>query len=172
WGAQRAGLYFTCISSRLTAAETAYIVRDCGARLVLTSDAMGTMARELAGLLDDGITLLALGGGIPGWAPAEPLLAAQPDTPIADEIAGGDMLYSSGTTGRPKGVKVELAGDAIDAIRPLHNVTAKLYDMSPEMTYLSPAPLYHAAPLRFNMQVQKIGGTCIVMEKFDAEAAL
>ncbi len=172
WGAQRAGLYFTCISSRLTAAETAYIVRDCGARLVLTSDAMGTMARELAGLLDDGITLLVLGGGIPGWTPAEPLLAAQPDTPIADEIAGGDMLYSSGTTGRPKGVKVELAGDAIDAIRPLHNVTAKLYDMSPEMTYLSPAPLYHAAPLRFNMQVQKIGGTCIVMEKFDAEAAL
>ena len=172
WGAQRAGLYFTCISSRLTAGETAYIVRDCGAKLVVTSGVMGDMAADLLAELDDGVLPLILGGDLAGWTRLEPLLDAQPDTPIADEIAGTDMLYSSGTTGRPKGVKVALTGDAIDAIRPLHQVTAKLYDMSPEMIYLSPAPLYHAAPLRFNMQVQKIGGTCIVMEKFDAEWAL
>jgi len=172
WGAQRSGLYYTCISSRLTAAETAYIVQDCGAKLVIASEAVRDMAVELAPMLASGVRTFMLGGVAEGWQPLEPLLAAQPDTPIADEIAGIDMLYSSGTTGRPKGVKVELTGEAIDAERPIHKVTVALYDMSADMIYLSPAPLYHAAPLRFNMQVQRLGGTCIVMEKFDPEAAL
>ena len=95
-----------------------------------------------------------------------------PKTPIADESAGVDMLYSSGTTGRPKGVRQPLAGLPIDAPNPLLFLVQGLFGFSAETIYLSPAPLYHAAPLRYCMTVHRGGGTVVVMEHFDAEAAL
>jgi long-chain acyl-CoA synthetase len=82
------------------------------------------------------------------------------------------MLYSSGTTGRPKGVLPVLPKQPIDAENPLLAITSKLYGMGPDTIYLSPAPLYHAAPLRFNMSVMRLGGTAVIMEHFDAEAFL
>jgi long-chain acyl-CoA synthetase len=82
------------------------------------------------------------------------------------------MLYSSGTTGRPKGVKTELLEDAIDVLQPSSTLISRLYDLGPDTVYLSPAPLYHAAPLRFTMMVLRAGGTCIIMENFDAERSL
>jgi len=95
-----------------------------------------------------------------------------PTTPIADQTAGSDMLYSSGTTGRPKGVKPQLTGAAIDEPNALFMMTQGLFGFTPDSVYISPAPLYHAAPLRWCMSVQKLGGTVIVMEKFDPEAML
>ncbi|WP_073976641.1 AMP-binding protein, partial [Erythrobacter donghaensis] len=106
-------------------------------------------------------------------ASATAAIAAMPDTPIADQRAGSDMLYSSGTTGRPKGVRLPLPEDGdIAASNTLVMLAQGAFGFGPDSIYLSPAPLYHAAPLRWCMSVHKLGGTVIVMEKFDPEAAL
>jgi acyl-CoA synthetase (AMP-forming)/AMP-acid ligase II len=172
WAAQRAGLYFTCISSRLTASEVDYIVGDCGAKVFITSKALEGVARELVKLMPNAQARLMANGAIDGYQPLEDALAAQPTTPIADEAAGTDMLYSSGTTGRPKGIKIPLSGEPLDAAPGLLGLINGLYGITQDSTYLSPAPLYHSAPLRYNMSMHRIGATTIVMENFDAELAL
>jgi len=169
WGAQRAGLYYTAISSRLTASEVDYIVGDCGAKLFITSRALESVAAELRDLMPGVAHRLMVGGTIPGYESLEAATAALPETPIADQVAGHDMLYSSGTTGRPKGVKAPLEMLPIDAPNPLLAMTQKLYGFDESTIYLSPAPLYHAAPLRFNMSIMRLGGTSVIMEHFDAE---
>ena len=171
WAAQRAGLYFTCISSRLTPPEVEYIVRDCGATALIASAGLAKTAAELATLMPD-VVLLMVGGTADGYASYEAEAGAMPITRIADETAGTDMLYSSGTTGRPKGVRVPLSGAAIDTPTPLLMLVSVLFAFNEHTIYLSPAPLYHAAPLRYCMAVQRAGGTVIVMEHFDPEAAL
>lgn len=172
WAAQRAGLYFTAISTRLTAPEAAYIITDCDARLLVTSKAMTNVAEGLVGEMPGVQTALMTDGVIPGYEPYEDAIAAFPETPIADETSGTDMLYSSGTTGRPKGVKIPLSGEAIDMVPPTFQIGTVLYKWSEDTVYLSPAPLYHAAPLRFNMTIMRVGGTCVIMEHFDPEEAL
>jgi len=172
WGAQRSGLIYTAISSRLTAAEVDYIVTDCGAKLFVTSRYLSDKAVELAPLLKDVVNRYMIDGVIPGYQSWEDAVARQSATPIADETAGHDMLYSSGTTGRPKGVLPIVEPQPIDALNPLLAITRNLYGMDENTVYLSPAPLYHAAPLRFNMSVMKLGGTSILMENFDAEEFL
>jgi long-chain acyl-CoA synthetase len=171
WAAQRAGLYFVCVSTKLTADETRYILQDCGAKLFITSAAMGALIDEVAALVP-GLRLYTVGGAHGPYADFEAARAAMPQTPIADESAGSDMLYSSGTTGRPKGVKPALSGGPIDAPNALQMMAQGLFGFSGDSVYLSPAPLYHAAPLRWCMSVHKLGGTVIVMEKFDPETAL
>ena len=99
-----------------------------------------------------------------------PEAGAQPTTPIADEVAGYDMLYSSGTTGRPKGIKRQSEHNPIDLPNPfLRILCADMCGMNADSIYLSPAPLYHAAPLRFNMMAITLGGPRSIMESFDAE---
>ncbi|QMW24231.1 AMP-binding protein [Sandaracinobacteroides saxicola] len=168
WGAQRAGLIFTCISTKLTAEEAGYIVQDCGAKLLIASAALAPVAAALPAVAHR----YAIGGGIEGFAALEPALDAQPASRIADESAGRDMLYSSGTTGRPKGIIGPLPEGAIDQPDALTGLVMMLYGFGPDAVYLSPAPLYHAAPLRYCMAVHKTGGTVIVMRKFDPEAYL
>lgn len=172
WGAQRAGLVYSAISSRLTAPEVEYIVKDCGATLFVTSTYLVDKAAELTGLMPGVANRYMIGGTSAGYRSWEEAVARQPATRIADEIAGHDMLYSSGTTGRPKGVLPVVEPQPIDADNPLLQITRKLYQMDESTIYLSPAPLYHAAPLRFNMTVMKLGGTSVIMEQFDAEAFL
>jgi acyl-CoA synthetase (AMP-forming)/AMP-acid ligase II len=171
WAAQRAGLYYTCISSRLTAGEVEYIVKDCGAKVFVSSQGLAKTAAEVAPLIP-GVKLMMVGGTIPGYESYEDAAGAMPPARIADEISGADMLYSSGTTGRPKGVRVALQGLPIDAPNPLKALAAMLFGLNDKSIYLSPAPLYHAAPLRYCMTVQRLGGTVIVMDHFDPEEAL
>ncbi len=169
WGAQRAGLFFVCISTKLTAPEVDYILRDSGAALIVLSASLPNVA---AGLPGD-VERFSVGGSIEGWEAWESAVAAMPDTPIADERAGIDMLYSSGTTGRPKGVRVALPEDPdIAGATVLEMLARGLYGLGPDSIYLSPAPLYHAAPLRWSMTVQRLGGTVVMMEHFDPERAL
>ncbi|TAJ70041.1 MAG: acyl-CoA synthetase [Phenylobacterium sp.] len=171
WAAQRCGLYYTCISSKLTAGEVEYIMGDCGAQVLIASPGVGPVVDELPGVLK-GVKLYMVGEARAPYASFEDARAPFPVTPVADETAGSDMLYSSGTTGRPKGVKPALTGAAIDEPNALVMMTQSLFGFPPACTYISPAPLYHAAPLRWCMSVHKIGGTVIVMEKFDPETAL
>jgi long-chain acyl-CoA synthetase len=169
WGAQRSGLRYVCISSRLTADETDYILENSGAKMFIISASLGAAAAQLTTQLER----YSLGGALPGYGSLEDALAPMPTTPIADERAGVDMLYSSGTTGRPKGVRVPLPADpSIAASNALVMMAMGLYRFNQDSVYLSPAPLYHAAPLRWSMTVHKIGGTVVVMKKFDPENVL
>ncbi len=171
WAAQRAGLYYTCISSRLTAGEVEYIVKDCGAKVFVASRLLAEVAGEVA-LLVVGVQRFMVGGTIAGYESYEDCAGTMPTERIADETAGTDMLYSSGTTGRPKGVRVALQGLPIDAPSPLTMLASMLFSIHKDSVYLSPAPLYHAAPLRYCMAVHRLGGTVIVMDHFDPEDAL
>jgi long-chain acyl-CoA synthetase len=171
WAAQRAGLYYACISSKLTAGEIEYIMSDCAAQVLITSGGVGPVVDELPALLP-GVKLYMVGEARTPYESFEAARAAMPETPIADETAGADMLYSSGTTGRPKGIKPPLTGGPIDAPNALSMMAEHMFGFPPNGTYLSPAPLYHAAPLRWCMGYQRIGGTVVVMEKFDPEHAL
>ena len=139
---------------------------------MIIAASLAGQAAELLGRNPEVRARYAVDGALPGHSAWEPSLASQPSSRIADESAGRDMLYSSGTTGRPKGVKTELSGEAIDASNTLTVVGSTLYGLGQDTIYLSPAPLYHAAPLRFNMTVMRFGGTAVIMEHFDAEQAL
>ena len=169
WGAQRSGLYYVCISSKLTTDETDYILENSGAKLFIVSASLAGAAQQLSTQVER----YALGGMIEGYGCWEDAVATMPPTPIADERAGVDMLYSSGTTGRPKGVRVPLPADpGIAQSNALVMLSMGLYRFSADSIYLSPAPLYHAAPLRWSMTIHKIGGTVVMMKKFDPEGAL
>jgi long-chain acyl-CoA synthetase len=163
WAAQRAGLYFTAINNHLRAGEVQYIVDDCGARALVDSPAMASV---VAGLdLSKVDVRLTVDEGYAGQ------MANYPDTPISDEMEGREMLYSSGTTGRPKGVRKELPrtplGDPSAA--PVQIAQALIIrDVQPGAVYLSPAPLYHSAPLVYSMSMHRLGATVVVMERFDA----
>ena len=168
WGAQRSGIIYTTISTRLSAGEAAYIVADSGAKLLVTSSALRALAAELLTQMPGVATRLMVGGTIDGYDSYEERTATCQARPIADQCAGGDMLYSSGTTGRPKGVVPSFALATFDSETPLVQLCRTLYGMDANTVYLSPAPLYHAAPLRFSMSVMRLGGTVVVMEHFDA----
>ena len=172
WAAQRSGLYYTPISSRLTATEVEYIIRDCEAKLIITSNALKHVVVELTNLINDISDRYIIDGEIDGWNSLEESLISMPSSPINDEIMGQDMLYSSGTTGKPKGIKLPLKKIPIEQSEDLMQVVTGLYGTNQDTVYLSPAPLYHAAPLRFTMGVNYLGGTNIIMENFDAESSL
>ncbi|MFN8038156.1 MAG: AMP-binding protein [Acidimicrobiales bacterium] len=173
WGATYAGLYFTAISSRLTAEETEYIVNDCGAQAFVTSAYKRDVAAEIADRIPEVKLRLMVDGVVDGYEPFEAAVAAQPAEPLPEpRIAGKDMLYSSGTTGRPKGVKPSFPSDPLDTPTAVTGLGMLLLGYTDQMVYLSPAPLYHAAPLRFSMSVHQVGGTVVVMEHFDPETFL
>jgi acyl-CoA synthetase (AMP-forming)/AMP-acid ligase II len=172
WAAQRSGLIFTPVSTHLKKAETAYILQNCGAKLFIGSLALAQVAQQVRDEAT-GIDHFYMVGGIkPGFESWEEAVDAQPDTAIADQSAGAAMLYSSGTTGQPKGVFVPPEDTDINAPHPMVNSMGSAFGFSEETVYLSPAPLYHAAPLHYNMMVLYQGGTSVIMEQFDPERAL
>lgn len=167
WGAQRSGLYFTPVSVLFSAAEIAYIVNNSDAKLLITRKAFADTL-DLNAINAD-VLLLDGGDPVSNWFT---LTSAQPETPVADETEGAEMVYSSGTTGQPKGVRFPLSGAALGTIPKLFQTRIHMHGMSDATRYLSTAPLYHSAPLRYNMLVTRLGGTSVIMRKFDAESAL
>jgi len=172
WAAQRSGLYYACVSARLTPPEIAYIVRDSGAKLLVASEGVGEALAALPDLFTD-LPRFMIGAPMSGWRDWIAEMEVEPETPIADEGAGTDMLYSSGTTGRPKGVRQGLPpGGAIDTPNALTMIAQHVFGFDADSIYLSPAPLYHAAPLRWSMVVHRLGGTVVMMAHFDPVPAL
>lgn len=174
WAAQRAGLRFTPISTRLTAAEAAYILSDCGAKALIVTPAIGA---EPALLTSDerpsGLAhILTIGDDLPGTQRWEEAVKPQPDTPIADESPGQPMIYSSGTTGRPKGIRLPDIGGDIGQPHSFEAWHRDFYGIDEHSIFLSPAPLYHTAPLLFCMTEQRLGATVVLMPRFDAVALL
>ena len=174
WAAQRAGLILVLLSARLKTDEIAYIVNDSGAKAVLISDAMAGTARDVVSNRDamPGLAQIVTIGPVDDLPDWRVLCTTQPDAPIADEQIGGRMVYSSGTTGRPKGLKFASATGS--PVQP--NMTAamfgKHYNYTADTVYLSPAPLYHSAPMGMTSAMQSIGATAVVMDKFDPEEFL
>jgi len=171
WAARRCGLYYVPINIHLTPAEAGYIIENSGAKAVVGSAALREVCAGLAAEITLPELLLIADGDLDGWQRYPECVADQPDTPIADEIEGDLLQYSSGTTGRPKGIKRALPhlppAEAPGMMKMLIS-----FWMNPEAVYLSPAPLYHTAPSVWSMQVQAEGITTVVMEKFDAEGCL
>ena len=173
WGAHYAGLIYTAMSSRLTTDEMEYIIGNCEAKVFITSPYKAGQAAELRNKMPGVELALMIDSTIDGYESYDDAIAGASPEPLPDRVAGFDMLYSSGTTGRPKGVlpagepqPLEEAGSTVGGLGQL------LFGFTEESMYLSPAPLYHAAPLRFCMGILVTGATVVVMERFDPEEFL
>ncbi|MCU1378896.1 MAG: putative fatty-acid--CoA ligase [Acidimicrobiales bacterium] len=173
WAAQRSGLYYTAINRHLRPGEVQYVLEDCGAVALVASE---SMADVVADLDVSGLRLLVSGAGdLPGFERYDDVIAGQPGTPHPDECEGREMLYSSGTTGRPKGVCKTLAATSLgDPSAPTVQIAQNLVAQGagPGTVYLSPAPLYHSAPLVYSTSLLRLGATVVVMEHFDPAACL
>jgi fatty-acyl-CoA synthase len=172
FGMDRAGVYYTTISTRLHSDEVAYIVKDCSAKVLIVSSALAEVIEPLRALLPAQVRCFSVGPSVPGYESWEAAVDSASALPIADSCQGLDMLYSSGTTGKPKGVKWPMTQAPAGQRTMLVNLLQPLFGYGPDCRYLSPAPLYHAAPLRHCMSVIKLGGTVWVMASFDAQQAL
>jgi long-chain acyl-CoA synthetase len=177
WAARRSGLYYVPINTHLTAPEAAYIIDNGAAKAIIGSAALRKTCENLGEHLPNGLPALLMiagpdpNGDLDGWQRYPECVAGQPDTAVSDEREGDLLQYSSGTTGRPKGIKRELThvspAETPGIVSPLIGSW-----MHPDSVYLSPAPLYHTAPSVWSMSVQAAGITTVIMEKFDAEGAL
>ncbi|CAJ1586848.1 acyl-CoA synthetase [[Mycobacterium] wendilense] len=173
WAAMRSGLYSVPVNWHLTAAEAAYIVANSEARaLVVSSDLAGLATEIIAAVNPTKLSVLVVGEPRNGFDSYEEIIAGQPAEALADESQGALMLYSSGTTGRPKGIKPALPrnrfGDGEPMARMLHSTAG----LDASSIYLCPAPLYHSAPLGWSLASQSLGATVVVMDRFDAEQTL
>src|SRR5271155_5025847 len=172
WAALRSGLYVTPINWHLSSDEAAYIISDCGALAVVTTSRLAETVEALLPKLELVPTRLALDGALSGFEDFDAATAGQPEQPSADETEGSFMLYSSGTTGRPKGIMRPLSGEPFGTSAGMAQVMVHMYGFDESSVYLCPAPLYHAGPLGWSMGAQAIGATVVVMERFDAAEVL
>ena len=170
WGVLRSGMYLTCINRYLTPDEAAYIIDDSTSQVLFASSELA-QSEALPALIPSCPHRYSVGADIAGFDNAAQAIATMPTTPIADQRAGDTMLYSSGTTGRPKGIKRPLTGNHVGDGLPGVEVNNP-YGMNADTVYLSPAPLYHAAPFGFCTRTLALGGTVVMMRSFDPEESL
>ncbi len=169
--AERTGLYFTLINTYLAPDEVAYIVTNSRSRMLFSSAARRPVAQAAAANCPDLERMLITGPGQPpaGWESYEAAIAPYPTDPVPDESLGAAMLYSSGTTGQPKGILRALPTSAPSEPLPVMDFVGAMFGFRPGMTYLNPAPLYHSAPAASVSAALRLGATTVVMDHFDAQ---
>ena len=173
WAALRSGLYITAVNNRLKPDEVAYIVSDSGATALIVSAEQAATAEAITGQTAGVKLRLAYGGPVKDHGSYEQTIAAASAAPFAEQPHGATMLYSSGTTGRPKGVRPRLPDRQVsEPGEALVTLASQFFGVSQDSVYLSPGPIYHAAPLRWCGAIQALGGTVVMMKRFDAEQAL
>ncbi len=173
WAALRSGLYITAVNYHLKVDEVAYIVTDSGATALIVSAEQAATAEAILGLTSGVKLRLAYGGPVKDHDGYEETIAAASAVPFADQPHGATMLYSSGTTGRPKGVRPKLRDIQVSEHgEALVTLAGQFFGVNRDSAYLSPGPVYHAAPLRWCGSVHALGGTVVMMKRFDAEQAL
>lgn len=172
WAAMRSGLYFTAVNTHLASDEVGYIIDNSNAAAFLTTGELASTIDSMC--LDRCSVRLILDGTLADFESFDAAIGGYPAQRLPDERRGDTLLFSSGTTGRPKGIKRELRGLALDdpAGASLARMGRHLLGMDEHTVYLSPAPLYHTAPLGWSTAIHELGGTVVVMESFDAEAFL
>lgn len=172
WGAQLSGLYYTAVNTHFLPDEVGYVIDDSDAKAVFLDASMPELGVHIRAANAAVRARIAIGGALPGWRCYEDALASAGDAPPVSD--GSEMLYSSGTTGRPKAVRRPLPvdGNGSWAQSVLEMALIHKYGMSPSSVYLSPAPLYHAAGVNYTMAVHRVGAASILMRKFDAETVL
>ena len=173
---ERTGLYYTCINSYLTADELAYILDNSESQILITSMLKLGVAIDAVAQSNKVRKVLVVDAGanqLPeGFEDYATACQSFPVTPIDNERLGTAMLYSSGTTGRPKGIIRPLPEQPPAEALPIFDFLGQLWHYREDMVYLSPAPLYHSAPqAAVNLTIRQ-GGTVIIMERFDPEAYL
>ncbi len=173
WAALRSGLYLTTVNRYLTTEEAGYILNDCEAQVLVASHYLREVAEALPSHAPTCHTVLMVDGTVAGYEAYEEAIAGYPAEPLDDEPAGTFMLYSSGTTGRPKGIVRPLSGAKIhDDAGPVGAMQRALWGFDENSVYLSPAPLYHSAPMGFTTATLALGGTVVMMPRFDEIGAL
>jgi long-chain acyl-CoA synthetase len=172
WGCQLSGLYYTAVNTHFTPEEVSYVIEDSDAKAVFVDASMSDLAAHIRAQNTAVVAHLAVGHNLPGWRSYQDASRAAGDAPPLSD--GSEMLYSSGTTGRPKAVRRPLPNDGNGswAQSVLEMALTHKYGMSPSSVYLSPAPLYHAAGVNYTMAVNRVGAASILMKRFDAEAVL
>ena len=172
WAAQRAGLYYTAISRYLTQDEIAYIVKDCGAKVFITTPKCHEQVKVLVGQPDAPL-LYMMDEPEPGFRSYDSEATAQPVGRSRTKSRATTCSIRQAPPGGRRASRRQFESNPIDVPNAfLRILCADMCGMTSDSIYLSPAPLYHAAPLRFNMMAITLGGTSIIMEHFDAEEFL
>ena len=171
WGCQLSGLYYTPINTHLTFDEVVYIVDDSESRALFIDASMAELAARLLGRNPAVDLRIGVGGPLAGWLPYDD--AAATAVAVPEPSDGTEMLYSSGTTGRPKAVRRPLPSEngswaqSVLELALLHR-----YGMTGSSVYLSPAPLYHAAGINYTMAVNRVGAASVMVPRFEPETVL
>lgn len=170
WAAQRSGLITTPINWHLASGEAAYVIDNCGARVVISSDIQLDLINQIKTLAPHVEHWLIAGNCVDLYEPLE--LSVRSDGPVYEALEGVPMCYSSGTSGKPKGIALTQTREPFGASITGDRMLTAFMGLNTETIYLSPAPLYHTAPYMWTKAVVRSGGTVIIMEKFDAEECL